>query len=304
MTKPPVLPGNGGFTESIFYFWTNNILMRAILLVFITLATLPASAQYYYKDIIGTRESAELIRVYMKNKVSRVVLTSYDAENTRIPDFSVEQQFDPATGVLKTTTRSGPGQSSILLSYVDANGNVTKTVDSSNLVVSITSYTYNDQGQLMIITHSSSDSARSMNKSDVHRWEWKGNSPITMWRIKNGTDSTKVEFKLDDEGNVIEETEIRRGVRSGPVYYYYNENNLLTDVVRHNSKVGILLPEYMFEYSPKNEVIQKITVPINKPDYLIWRYQYNEQGLKVKEAIYDKHKSLNGKIEYQYSFGK
>lgn len=304
MTKPPVPCLKGGFTETIIYFWTNNILMRAIFLVFITLVTLPVSAQYYYKDIIGTRESAELIRSYMKNKVNRVVLTSYDAENTRISDFYVEQQFDPATRVLKTTTSSGSGQPSILLSYVDANGNVTRTVDSSNLVVSTTSYTYNEQGQLLSITHSSSDSARSMNKSDVHRWEWKGNSPISMWRIKNGTDSTKVEFKLDDEGNVIEETEIRRGVRSGPVYYYYNENNMLTDVVRHNSKVGILLPEFMFEYSSKNEVIQKITVPVNNPDYLIWRYQYNEQGLKVKEAIYDKHKSLSGKIEYQYSFGK
>jgi hypothetical protein len=56
----------------------------------------------------------------------------------------------------------------------------------------------------------------------------------------------------------------------------------------------------MFEYAPDGKVIQKITVPANSSDYLIWRYQYNSNGLKIKEAIYDRHKTLNGKIEYQY----
>ena len=97
----------------------------------------------------------------------------------------------------------------------------------------------------------------------------------------------------------------QRGVRSEPVYYYYNENNQLTDIVRFNKKAKRLLPEYMFEYSEDNRVIQKITVPANSFDYLIWRYQYNQQGLKTKEAIYskdDKRKQL-GRIEYQYFFG-
>ncbi len=58
----------------------------------------------------------------------------------------------------------------------------------------------------------------------------------------------------------------------------------------------------MFEYSPVNQVIQKITVPANSDKYLIWRYQYNAQGLKIKEVIYDKNKDLSGKVEYQYSF--
>jgi YD repeat-containing protein len=59
----------------------------------------------------------------------------------------------------------------------------------------------------------------------------------------------------------------------------------------------------MFEYSASNQVIQKITVPSNGSQYLIWRYQYDERGLKIKEAIYNKQKQLTGKIEYLYSFG-
>jgi YD repeat-containing protein len=278
--------------------------MRALFLVAVTICSLSSSAQYYYKDIIGTKESADLIRTYISNKVNRVILSSYDAENTRMPDFYVEQQFDPSTLVLKTITGSPRNNPSILLSYADVNGNVIRTVDSNNLVVSITSYKYNNAGQLTEILHNSSDSSGFLNKSDKHVWYWNGKKPERMLRIKNGNDTTLVQFKFDENGNVIEENETSRGVRSSPVLYYYNDENLLTDIVRHNPKVGILLPEFMFEYSDKGEVIQKITVPINNPDYLIWRYQYNANGLKTKEAIYDKYKSLSGKIEYQYSFGQ
>jgi hypothetical protein len=57
-------------------------------------------------------------------------------------------------------------------------------------------------------------------------------------------------------------------------------------------------------------VIQRITVLSNirydtkAPDYLIWRYGYNEQGLKTKEVLYSKTKELKGKIEYSYSFAQ
>jgi hypothetical protein len=80
----------------------------------------------------------------------------------------------------------------------------------------------------------------------------------------------------------------------------------LTDVVRYNDRAKQLLPEYMFEYSASDQVIQKITVPSNNSDYLIWRYQYNPQGLKIKEVVYSKHDKRNplGKIEYQYSFAQ
>jgi hypothetical protein len=50
-------------------------------------------------------------------------------------------------------------------------------------------------------------------------------------------------------------------------------------------------------------VIQKITtISINNPDYLIWRYLFNEKGLKTKEALFDKLKELEGRIEYSYTF--
>jgi YD repeat-containing protein len=277
--------------------------MKVLLASFILLFSLSSFAQHYYKDIIGTKETSEIIKTYQTNKVNRVILNSYDENNTRSDDFYVEQQFSPATRILKTITRSGIEHQAILTSFVDNNGNVVKTIDSSDFVTSTTTYNYNLAGQLVSVVSSSSDSSKKTNESEQHLWQYNNDKIARMLRIKNGNDTTYVNFKQDDAGNIAEEQETRKGVKSEPVYYYYDANNRLTDIVRYNKKAKRLLPEYMFEYSPSNQVIQKITVPSNSDNYLIWRYQYNAQGLKTKEVIYNKQKQLTGKVEFQYSFG-
>ena len=272
----------------------------AAIALFISFST---SAQYYYQDIVGTKETSAIMKAYRDNKVNRVVLNSYDENNTRSNDFYVEQQFSAVNQTLKTTTRSDMDHESVLTSYLDGNNNVIKTTDSSNIVTTVTNYTYNADGMLVSITSFSSDSAKRTTESEQHLWQYNNNKIARMLRIKNATDTTYIDFKLDGAGNVIEEQETRKGVKSPSIYYYYDNNNRLTDIVRYNNKAKRLLPEYMFEYSPANLVIQKITVPSNNDNYLIWRYQYNGQGLKTKEVIYNKQKELTGKIEYQYSFG-
>jgi hypothetical protein len=235
--------------------------------------------------------------------VSRVVLNSYDAENTKVDDFYVEQVFSTSDQMLRTISRSGVTNESVLISYADANGNVIKTVDSSETITSTSVYNYNTDGMLQSVTSSSTDTAHSINQVEEHRWEYNNGKIVRMLRIKDNKDTAYVSFKTDDKGNIIEEQSLRKGLASEPVYYYYDNNNRLTDIVRFNNKAKRLLPEYMFEYSPANQVIQKITVPANGSDYLIWRYQYDNKGLKIKEAVFDKHKQLTGKIEYLYQFG-
>lgn len=261
-----------------------------------------ASSQYYYIDIVGSKETSGIMQTYLKNKVNHVVLTSYDETNSIIKDFSVEQVFDEAKKVLKTITRSSEDHQSLLLSYLDANNLVTNTIDSSEILVSSTQYSYDPSGRLLSLNTSSRDSSGRSYETEQHIWNYNNGKITGMLRIKNKRDSSFIAFKTDENGNVIEEQETRRGNKADPVYYYYDASNRLTDIVRYNKKVNKLLPEYMFEYSPANQVIQKITVPANSNNYLIWRFQYNNQGLKTKEAIYNKQKQLTGKIEYQYSF--
>jgi hypothetical protein len=275
--------------------------MKTLLLILFSLFAASSQAQYYYKDIIGAKETADLIKNYRNNKVTRVVLTSYDEENTKNDDFYVEQVY--SNQVLKTITRSGVTDQSILISYTDANGNVIRTVDSSETMTSTSTYNYTPDGQLLSVVSNSTDSSHKTSQTEEHLWEYNSGRISRMLRIKDKKDTSYITFKFDDKGNVAEEQSTRKGISSEPVYYYYDNNNRLTDIVRYSNKAKRLLPEYLFEYSPANQVIQKITVPANSSDYLIWRYQYDNKGLKIKEAVYNKQKQLTGKIEYQYQFG-
>jgi hypothetical protein len=61
----------------------------------------------------------------------------------------------------------------------------------------------------------------------------------------------------------------------------------------------------MFEYDEQDRVVQKITTTSSlNLGYLIWRYIYNEKGLKTKEALFNKDKELTGKIDYNYTFNQ
>lgn len=277
--------------------------MKALFLSAALFLGTTAFSQYYYKDIIGTRETADIMKAYQSNKVSRVLLNSFDEDGTKTENFYVEQVFSPATQTLRTITRSGLSEASVLTSYLNDKGQVIKTVDSSQMMVSTAQYNYDDAGRLLSYSSTSSDSSRRLNLEEVHQWIYSEDRIDRMLRIKNKVDTAIVTFVYDENGNIVEENSVRKGIKSEPVYYYYDAQNRLTDIVRYNNKVRKLLPEYMFEYSSSNQVIQKMTFPANSSDYLIWRYQYDGRGLKVKEAVFNKQKQLNGKIEYIYSFG-
>jgi hypothetical protein len=290
-------------TDSIVYFWKNHIRMKFVLpLVILIAITAKASAQYYYKDIIGTKETTDMMKTYLANKVSRVKINSYDAQDTKTDDIYVEQVFSPQQLTLTTTTSTDSSDGAILVTYINSEGQVIKTADSSEGVKTITYYKYNTAGLPDVISSVTSDTSKNFTEKEDHLWLYKDGKANRMLRIKNGTDTMYVDFKLDENGNVAEENSVRKGVKADPVYYYYDKLNRITDIVRYNNKAKRLLPEYMFEYSPTNQVIQRITVPANGSKYLIWRYQYDNRGLKIKEAIYDRYKQLNGKVEYLYSF--
>jgi len=281
----------------------NNILMKTFFLACLLFSISNLQAQYYYKDIIGTKESTSIIKAYKAANVSRVVVNTYDGEGNKSDGLFLEQRFSLPELRLRTISKSGDDEPSILTSFADADGRVIKTIDSTQNLITTTHYSYNANGDLSSISSTTIDTAKGINETELHLWEYANNQVSRMLRIKNNKDTAVVTFKLDDAGNVSEERSLRKGIASEPVYYYYDAQKRLTDIVQYNNRARKLLPEYMFEYSPANMVIQKITVPANSSDYMIWRYQYDASGLKTKEAVYDKYKQLTGKIEYVYSKG-
>lgn len=282
--------------------WKNKHRMKYLFAPILLFLSVAAQAQFYYKDIIGTRETADLLKAYTANKVSRVTLNSYDENNTRT-DLYIEQEFSPASQLLRTYTRSGTGPQSVLATFLDSKGNVSRTVDSNRILVTVTNYAYTPDGRLQSITTSSNDTANVTNRVDQHLWLYRNNRIDGMLYIKNGRDTTSVSFKFDEKGNVIEEKATRHGVSSEPYYYYYDNGNRLTDVVRYNSKARRLLPETMLYYDESNRVIQRAIVPANSDNYTIWRYIFDSRGLKTREGIFNKKSEMMGKVEYVYSPG-
>lgn len=274
--------------------------MKTFLLLCTAFFSFQAGAQYYYKDIVGTAESNTQLQAYKAGNVKRVTLASFDGDNTRTEGFLVAQQFDAGSGILRTTTQNGEEAASLLTTYTDAAGRVVKTVDSSATSVSTTEYSYRPDGKLLLVKSLVSDAAGRFPITETHEWQYEGERVKGMTRTRNGREVTTVNFVLDEKGNIVEENSVRNGVKGEPVFYYYNDKNQLTDIVRFNTKAKRLLPEYMFEYNDKGQVIQRITFPSNNSNYTIWRYQYNTQGLRTREAIYNKQKELTGKVEYSY----
>jgi len=280
--------------------------MKNIFLISLLTLSVFAQAQYYYKDIVGTSETNNLLKTYSTNNVQSVSLKSYEADGSISDNFQVDQVLDRSTKRLRTISRSGVTDESILNAWFDDNARLIKTTDTSGTSLSTALYSYNSAGKLIFIKSFSGDTLKTGTEAEDHQWSYneKG-QPVQMLRIINTTDTTIIKLQLDENGNVIQETPYKKGKAGDPVYYYYNGKNEVTDIVRYNYKLKKLLPDYMFEYSDAGQVIQKITVPSNKAaQYLIWRYQYDSKGLKVREACFNKDKVLTGKIEYNYRFGQ
>jgi hypothetical protein len=121
-------------------------------------------------------------------------------------------------------------------------------------------------------------------------------------KIINGTDTTYIRFVPDDKGNIGEEDATRNKETLPAIYYYYDDANRLTDIVRYNLKARRLLPDNIFEYGPDGKMTSLLAVQEGAASYQKWIDQYNDKGLKVKESCFSKQRELLGYVEYQYTY--
>ena len=279
----------------------------------VLMVSLSLHSQYYYKDIIGTQELNQTIKLYLNNKVQAVEASGYDGEGVRNSDFSETQNFYADRSLLKIANRNKTTISNQYYRF-DGRGLLASITDTSSSLISTTTYNYDEKNNPVLIKNVVTDADDSINQSETHQWFYNPDGkPVRMLRIVNNNDTTDVRFTLDEKGNAIEELPFIKKLSREKTYYYYDSKNRLTDIVRYNVKARRLLPDYMFEYSGNNQVLQKITtLSSNGLPYLTWRYVYDDKGLKTKEATFIKPKEatsnqdqiMTGKIEYSYRFSR
>ncbi len=277
--------------------------MKNIFLIVVVLTSVTLQAQYYYNDIVGTLETNRLMKTYVANKVQSVSAAGVDANGRRTTDFSELQEVKENGTALKITTHNN-FNNTIYYNRFDSQGMLISITDSSSDIQSITTYEYDANGRISRVKNTIKDTANDFNQTEIHRWIYNANSkPEKMWRIINDTDSLELRLSPDENGNTGDEKTYKRGIETGTVYYYYDDKGRLTDIVRYNIKAKKLLPDIMFEYDESDRVIQKITTTSSlNLNYLIWRYLFNNKGLKTREAMFNNDKELTGKIEYSYTF--
>jgi len=277
--------------------------MKKLLSLFTLLFFYEANSQYYYKDLVAAADLNRQMKIYISNKVHKVTATGITPEGSASSDFNETYEISSNGTSLKITTRINKTVSSLRHSFNDR-GLLVSTVDSAAGVKSTSTYTYDGSGKVISISNSATDadSSADFSQTEIHQYIYRDGKLEKMWRIINKTDSLEVKFVVDENGNVLEERNYRRGVFTDPIYYYYDDKNRLTDIVRFNYKANRLLPDYLFEYDDSDRVIQKITTTSGKNlGYVTWRYLFDERGLKTKEALFNKDKQLQGRIDYSYN---
>lgn len=273
-----------------------------LVILFIALINLHVKGQYYYKDLVLSGQTSVQLSNLKAQKVKSIKLFSFEYTNEPTEGFEGEQTLNNNYTFVTTHTKSPVLGESILKTYYGTDGKLLNTLDTTDGASSATTYQYDENKRVTNITNISISGGQSKEK-EQHLWYYTPDGKVErMVKIKNDKDTTHFSFVLDEMGNVAEEKAVRKGVAQGTIYYYYNDNNQLTDIVRFNQKARRLLPDFVFEYDENNRLSSMLVVPEGSDEYLKWYYTYDNKGLKAKEACFNKRKQLLGRIEYQYKF--
>jgi hypothetical protein len=271
-----------------------------ILIVFLLVA-FSAKSQYYYRDILLTRQNQDNWKSFHDQKVRQVDIQSIDANGEMTPGFTCTQTISPDFGAISTFTKSSDMPASTLTAYYSRAGRLLKTVDTSDTYKSTTEYGYTENGEINTMLNNSVETDNQVAVLEKHIWIYEGTVLKQMIKIKGETDSTIVNLIKDEKGNIIEEKSVHAGQSLPSIYYYYDNEERLTDIVRYNQKAGRLLPDYVFEYG-SGHVSSMLFVPAGSTDYQKWIYDYSSNGLKSSETCYDKKRQVVVKINYSYTF--
>lgn len=274
--------------------------MRWILLIACSCILSNLMGQYYFNDIIATQTGNQQYQLLRKNNIHKITATSYEGDNSITEGFSLEQNLSLDGRKMTLQSTLSGGQPSFTDRFYDK-GRLQKTLTHDGRIENRTDYTYTDKGLLQKIILTTRDTVQKTGLTEWHEWTYnEAAQPLSMLRIKNTTDTTFIDCKLDEKGLVIEEHWQKNNRTVETWYYYYNEKKQLTDIVRYNARLKKLVPDFIYEYDANGSISQMTQLSFSSGGYLTWQYTYTDKGLKKNEIGFDKNKQLAGRIEYTY----
>lgn len=275
--------------------------MRSICFAIALVFSSPGFGQYYFNDILATQQSNAQYQLLRGNKVKKVVATSFEEDHSATAGFLLEQELSLDGKKLITRSANISGKTMETTSFYEA-GKLKRTQSYSNGIENKMEYGYDEKGRIQSFTLTTTDTAMKYKSVETREWHYNALGQVSdVLKIKNKTDTSIAFMVLDELGNPVEEHWKKKNKDTETYYYYYNAAKQLTDIVHFNTRLKKLVPDYMYEYDEKGKPIQMTQLSANG-GYFIWKYIYNEKGLKINETCTDNKKVLVGNIEYKYEF--
>jgi YD repeat-containing protein len=267
----------------------------------LTVFSFSAKAQYFYKDIWSNAQLTKEFSILKNENIKTIKIKSFEDDGEPSEGFFCEKKINKNYTQSQMISKSYITGQSLLVSDYDNADRPIKTVDNTPTTTSTTLYEYDSNGNLIklqTVTKADDDSGEI---TETHEYFYEGNLPVKMLRKKNDVLISTIHFVSDANGNVIEENAENNSTYDKKYFYYYNNANMLTDVVYFNAQAQRLLPDYMYEYNSLNLPVQMISTEEGGNNYFIWQYSYNDKNLREKEKCFSKEKRLLGSIEYEYN---
>lgn len=255
-------------------------------------------SQYYFKDIINCKQTAEEMLGYKSTKIKNIKVKSYEPDGEVSKDFYCEKKISKDFKKYSLYTKNRQTGRSLMICNFDEKGRIIRTYDSSENVVSTTKFMYNDFDELLntVSQSISKDDDFQSAITEEHIYQYQNHLPTQLVRIKNTNDTTLIIFSADKKNNVG----IEKNTKTGEKYYYYfDDAKHLTDIVHLNEFKNSMVPDYIFDYNENNQIVQMNTSEDTNGNYYIWKYEY-ENGLKISEKIFSNKGEMAGMFEYEY----
>lgn len=262
---------------------------------------LTAQAQFFYNEIMTLDEASRTCKDFAIRKIRKISVNSFEEDGSLSKRFFCEKKFSKDFKEYKLYTRTGVGYKSLMTGNFDENLMITKTVDSSEILVKTCFVVYDENKRLSktktISRSKDDDFVVELTEEHVYIFEIeKSIFPSGMWKIRQQKDSTFILFQFDEKGNIAIEKNTKTGAK---YFYYYNSNNKLTDVVHQSEFKTDFVPDYIFEYNQQEQISRMNTFASTIDRNIYWLYDY-KNGLKVLEIIKTGKGERLGRFEYEY----
>jgi hypothetical protein len=275
--------------------------MRGWLFCLILFGCNQLQAQYYFNDLMANIQTHKQYKLLRALKVKKIIATAQESANSTPETLLTEEVSTDGKRIIIYTSLQNGKTSRTTTQY--EMGKLKKSESNNKGVESTTLYSYNEAGLPTLIQSTTKDTFLSSLTGEAHQYYYKQDgSPDYAYIIRNQSDTVRVNFTTDNQKSVLEETWTRRNKEIEKYYYYYNDKQQLTDIVRFNSKSKKLLPDFVYTYNEAGNIIQMIQVPRTGNNYITWKYNYNEKGLKTSENCFNKEKQLLGTVGYSYEY--